>query len=195
MDFGSFLFVRTSYKATFLNRSDNTWHHLRLYIFSRFPPSSALPATYFPCRSTAETYQPTWSRAFHRRQHAFTWDRLLEDSRLVSSSAWSRWCVLTAAWLHIPDISFFALHIGPSSITFSTRFVVSAHSHVSVSMSLKTRVVTSSGHFHLRYYNTFLLTLQYSLQHLLVLMLSPSLLWRSFSLYQKITPYIRFRDW
>jgi len=47
---------------------------------------------------------------------------------------------------------------------------------VCVSMSLSPRVVTSSGNFHLRYCNTFLLTLLYSLQHPLLLMLSPSLL-------------------
>jgi len=194
MDFRSVLFVRTSYKATFMNRSDNTWRHLRLHILSPFPPSSALPATYLPCRLTAQTCQPTQSRACLRRQHAFTWDRLLEDSPRVSSSLPDRVCVFTAAWLHIPDISFFAIHMGPSSVTFSTLFV-SAHSRVCVPMSFNPRVVTSSGHFHLRYCNTFHLTLLYSLQHPLLLMLSLSLLWRSFSLYQKITPYIRFRDW
>jgi hypothetical protein len=57
------------------------------------------------------------------------------------------------------------------------------------------RVVTSSGHFDLRYYSTFLLTHLYSLQHSLLLMLSLSLLWSPFSLYQAITPYIRFRNW
>jgi hypothetical protein len=78
---------------------------------------------------------------------------------------------------------------------FSTRFVVSAHSRVCVPMSLNPGMVTSSVHFHLHYCNTFLPTLLYSLQHSLLLMLSLSLLWRFFSLYQKITPYIRFRDW
>jgi len=125
----------------------------------------------------------------------FTWDRLLEDSPRVSSSLPDRVCVFTAAWLHILDISFFAIYRGPSSVTFSTRFVVSADSRVCVPMSLNPHVVTSSGHFHLRYCDTFLLTLLHSLQHPLLLMLSLSLLWRSFSLYQKITPYIRFRDW
>jgi len=72
MDFRSFLFVCTSYKSTFPNRSDNTWHHLRLHILSPFPPSSALPATYFPCRMTAQTCQPTQSRACLRCQHAFS---------------------------------------------------------------------------------------------------------------------------
>jgi hypothetical protein len=38
-------------------------------------------------------------------------------------------CVFNAAWLHIPDISFFAIHMGPS-LTFLARFVVSAHSRV-----------------------------------------------------------------
>jgi hypothetical protein len=104
-------------------------------------------------------------------------------------------CISTPAWLHLPDISVFAIHMGPSSVTFSTRFLVSAHSRVCVPMSLNPRVVTSYGHFHLRFCNTFLLTLLYSLQHSLLLMLSLSLLRRSFSLYQKITPYIRFRDW
>jgi hypothetical protein len=136
MDFRSFLFVRTSYKATFLNRSSNTRRHLRLHILSPFPPSSALPATYFPCRSTAQTCQPTQSRACLRRQHAFTWDRLLEDSPRVLSSLPDRVCVFTAAWLHIPDISFFAIHMGPSFVTFSTRFVVSAPWRVCVFLCL-----------------------------------------------------------
>jgi len=70
MDFRSFLFVCTSYKATFLNRSDNTLRHPRLHILSPFPPSSALPAIYFPCRMTSQTWQPPQSRAFLRRQHA-----------------------------------------------------------------------------------------------------------------------------
>jgi hypothetical protein len=60
----------------------------------------------------------------------FTWDRLLEDSPRVSSSLPDRVCVFTAAWLHIPDISFFAIHLGPSSVMFSTRIGVSAHSRV-----------------------------------------------------------------
>jgi hypothetical protein len=71
-----------------------------------------------------------------RRQHAFAWDRLLKDSPRVLSSLHDRACVFTVAWLHIPDISFFAIHMGTSSVTFSTRFVVSAHSRVSVPMSL-----------------------------------------------------------
>jgi len=136
MDFRSLLFVRTSYKSTFPNRSDNIWRHLRLHILSPFPPPSVLPATYFPCRSTAQTCQPTQSRACLRRQHAFTWDRLLEDFLRISSSLPDRACVFTAAWLHIPDISFFAVHMGPSSVTFSTRFVVSAHSRVCVFLCL-----------------------------------------------------------
>jgi hypothetical protein len=93
MDFLSFLFVRTSYKSTFLNRSDNTWRHLHLHILSHFPPSSALPVTYFYCRSTAQTCQPTQSRVCLRRHHAVTWDRLLEDSPRVSSSLSDRACV------------------------------------------------------------------------------------------------------
>jgi hypothetical protein len=56
-------------------------------------------------------------------------------------------------------------------------------------------VVTSSGHFHLRYCNTFRLTHLCSLHHPLLLILSLSLLWSSFSFYLKITPYSGFRDW
>jgi hypothetical protein len=70
MNFRSFLFVCTSYKATFLNWSDNTWRHLRLQILSPFLPSSAIPATYFPCRMSVQTWQPTQSRACLRREHA-----------------------------------------------------------------------------------------------------------------------------
>jgi hypothetical protein len=60
----------------------------------------------------------------------FTWDHLLEDSPRVSSSLPDRVCVFTTAWLHIPDISFFAIHMGAPSVTFSTRISVSAHSRV-----------------------------------------------------------------
>jgi hypothetical protein len=138
-----------------------------------------LPANTVTCMSASPT-------------RVFTWDRLLKDSLRVSSSLSDRVCVFTAAWLHVPDISFFVIHMGPSSVTFSTRVGVTAHSRVCV---LNPRVVKSSGHFELRYYNTFLLTHLYSVQHSLLLMLSLSLLSSSFSLYQKITPYIRFRDW
>jgi len=124
-----------------------------------------------------------------------TWDRHLEDSQRISSSLPAPMRVFTAAWLRIPDIYFFAIHMGPSSVTFATRFFVSAHSRVCVCVSLNPRVVTSSGHFDLCYCSTFLLTHLYSLQHPLLLMLSLSLLWSSFSLYQTITPYIRFRNW
>jgi len=188
MDFRSFFFVCTSYKSTFLNRSDNTWHHLRLHILSPFPPSSALPATYFPCRMTAQTCQPTQPRACLHRQHACSHETVIWKILHVFCPLCPLACVFTAAWLHIPDI-FFAIHMGPSSVTFSTRVGVSARSRVCV---LNLRVVTSSGHFDLRYCNTFLLTQLYSLQHSLLLMLVLSLLWSS--LYQK-TPYIRFRDW
>jgi len=198
MDFCSFFFVCTSYKSTFLNRSDNTWRHLRLHIMSPSPPSSALPATYFPCRMTAQTCQPTQSRACLRCQHACLretiFSKILHVFRPLSPIARACVCVcvcvcvFTATWLHIPDISYFAIHMGPSSLTFSMRFVVSAHSRVCVRMYLNPRDVTSFGHFDLRYCNTFPLTHLYSLQHPLLLMLSLSLLWSSFSLYQKITP-------
>jgi hypothetical protein len=46
-----------------------------------------------------------------------------------------RMCVFIAAWLHIPDISFFAIHMEPSSVT-STHFVVSAHTRVCVRVSI-----------------------------------------------------------
>ena len=75
----------------------------------------------------------------------FTWDRLLEDSPRVSSSLPDRVCVFTAAWLHILDISFFAIYRGPSSVTFSTRFVVSANWRACVRVSLNIfRTVRSS---------------------------------------------------
>jgi len=38
MDLCLFFFVCTSYKSTFLNRSENTWRHLRLHIMSPCPP-------------------------------------------------------------------------------------------------------------------------------------------------------------
>ena len=47
----SFFFDCTSCKATFLNRSDNTWRHIRLHIQLPSSPSSALSPTYFPCRT------------------------------------------------------------------------------------------------------------------------------------------------
>jgi hypothetical protein len=125
-----FCFFWTSYKATFLNRSDNTWRHLRLHILSPFPPSSALPVTYFPCQMTAQTCQPTQSRTRLRRQRACSHETVFWKILHVSSSLPDCVCVFTAAWLHILDISFFAIHVGPSSVTFSTRIGVSAHSRV-----------------------------------------------------------------
>jgi hypothetical protein len=80
-----------------------------------------LPANTATCISTLPT-------------HVLTWDCLLEDSPRVSSSMPDRVCVcvcvFTSAWLHVPDISFFAIHMGPSSVTFSTRVSVSTHSRV-----------------------------------------------------------------
>ena len=76
-----------------------------------------LPANSVTCMSASPT-------------RVFTWDRFLEDSSRVSSSLPDCVCAFTAAWLHIPEISFFAIHMGPSSVTFSTRVGVSAHSRV-----------------------------------------------------------------
>jgi len=78
-----------------------------------------LPANTVTCMSASPT-------------RVFTWDRLLEDYPRVSSSLPDRVCVcvFTAAWLHFPDISFFAIDMRPSSITFSTCVGVSAHSRV-----------------------------------------------------------------
>jgi len=57
----------------------------------------------------------------------------------VSSPLPARVCVFTAAWLHIPDIFFFAILMGPS--VTATRFVVCAHSRVCVRVSLNPHVV------------------------------------------------------
>jgi hypothetical protein len=174
MDFLSFCFFWTAYKATFLNRSDNTWRPLRLHILSPFPPSSALPATYFLCQMIAQTCQPTQSCTYLCRQHACSheivfWKILHMFCPLclvlcvcvraracvyvrvhvcacmhvcararahVCVCAHARVCarveacarVFTASWLRIPDISFFDVHMGFCSVTFSTRVSVSAHS-------------------------------------------------------------------
>ena len=196
MDFRSFPFVCTPYKATFLNWSDNTWRHLRLRISSPFPPPSTLPAAYFPWRMTAQTstaHTVTCASASPTCVHA--WYRLVEDSPRVSSPLPDRVCMcvcspprgyiirtfssLLYTW------SVFTIHMGHSSVTFSTRFVVCTHSRVRVPMSLNPRVVTSSGHFALRYCNTFLLTHLHTLQHPLLLILSLSLLWSFFSYIRK----------
>ena len=204
MDFRSFLFVCTSYKASFLNRWDNTWLHLRLHILSPFPPSRDIFPLLNDCTDLT-VHTVTCVSASPTRM--LTWDRLLEDSPRISSSLPDRVCVCVCVCLPprgyifwtFPSLlytwSVFAIYMGPSSVTFSTRFVFSAHSRVCVPMSLNPRVVTSSGHFDLCYCNTFLLTHLHSLQHPLLLMLSLSLLWSSFSLYLKIMPYIRFCDW
>jgi len=107
MYFRSFLFVCTLYKATFLNRSDNTWRHLRLHILSPLPTSSAPPATYFHYRMTSQTLQPTQSRACLRRKHIF-W-KILHLFRPLCLIACV--CVFTAPWLRIPDIFFFAIYM------------------------------------------------------------------------------------
>jgi len=130
MDFRSFRFVWTSYKATFLNRSDNIWRHLRLHITSPFPPFQRHV-------SLAEWLHRLASQhSYVRVCVANTRVHMRPSSGRFSTcfvlSARSRVCVFTAAWLHIPDISFFAIYMGPSSVTFSTRFVVSAHSPTSV---------------------------------------------------------------
>ena len=110
---------RTTHDVT----SASTFCHL-------FPPSSTLPATYFPCRVTAQTCQPTQSRACLHSQHACSHEtvfwKILHMFRPLCPIA----CVFTATWLRIPDISFFAIDMGPSSVTFSTRVGVSAHSRV-----------------------------------------------------------------
>jgi hypothetical protein len=78
-----------------------------------------------------------------------TWDRLLEDSPRVSSSLPDCVCVCVCVCVCLPPRghifrtfpsllctwSVFAIHMGPSSVTFSPRFVVSAHSRVCSSVS------------------------------------------------------------
>ena len=132
MYFRSFCFICTSYKATFLNRSDNTWRHLRLHILPLF----RLPPPFQRHISLAEWLHRLASQhSYVRVCVANTRVHMRPSSGRFSTcfvlSARSRVCVFTAAWLHIPDISFFAIYMGPSSVTFSTRFVVSAHSPTS----------------------------------------------------------------
>jgi hypothetical protein len=216
MDFRSFLLVCTSYKSTFPNRSDNTWRHPRLHILSPFPPFFVLPATYFPCRMTAQTCQPTQSRASLRRQHAcshetvfwkiFHMFRPLPDRvcvcvhrRVVTYSGhfllrYSHdtffYNVLNARRRLRPLTCVFAQP--PRDYIFRT-FPSSLLQHIPSHTSALSPTHSFSHICTLS--NTFLLTHLYSLQHPLLLMLALSLLWSSFSLYQKITPYIRFRDW
>jgi hypothetical protein len=94
-----------------------------------FPPSSGLPATHFPCRMTTQTFQRTHSRACLSRQHVYLHETVFCNILNVFYPLCPCACVFSDAWLRIPDISFFAIHMGPSSLTFSTRFVVTAHSH------------------------------------------------------------------
>ena len=76
---------------------------------------------------TTQTCQPTQSRACLCRQHASLYETVFWKILHVFRPLCPLACVFTGAWLHIPDISFFAIHMGPSSVTFSTRFVVSAY--------------------------------------------------------------------
>jgi hypothetical protein len=104
--------------------------------FSAFlPPSSEtfpLPIDCTDLPAHTVTYVSASPTRFYKRP----------SSRIFSTcfvlSARSRVCVFTAAWLHIPDISFFAIHMGPSSVRFSTLFVVSAHSRVCMFLCLST---------------------------------------------------------
>jgi hypothetical protein len=159
-------------------------HYVTFSAFHR-PSSDIFPLTTPTCQSTQ-------SRAYLHHQHECLHGTVIRKILHVFRPLCPLAC---AAWLHIPDISFFAIRMGPSSLTFSTRFVVSAHSRVCVCIFLNPRVVTPSGHFDLHCCSTFLLKHLYSLQHPLLLMLSLSLLWSFFSLYQTITPYIRFCNW
>jgi hypothetical protein len=194
MDFRSFLFICTSYRATFLNRSDKTWHHLCLQILSPFPPSSALPKTYFPRRMTIQTCQPTQLRACLRRQHAFTWDRLLEDSPRVSSSLPDRVCVhrriVTYSGHFLLRYSHGTFFCNVLNTLRRLRPLTCVCSYVSQPLC---------GYIFQTFPSSLL---QHIPSHTSALSATPTsahactvTIMKFLSLYQKITPYIRFRDW
>ena len=225
MDFCSFSFVCTSYKCTFLNRSDNTWRQLRLHITSS-QPSSALPATHFHCRMTntdlpahmvtCVSASPTrvYMRSSSRRFSAYfvlsARSRVCVHRRVVTYSGHfllrflhgtffcnflnvrRRLHSLTCVSLNLRVVTYsgyFLLRF--SHGTFFCNFLNARRRlHSLTCVSLNPRVVTYSGHFDLRYYNIFLLTHLYSLQHSLLLMLA-----LTFTYNREITPYIMFRDW
>jgi len=227
---------------------------------------SALPATCFPCRMTAQTCQPTQLRACLRRQHACSHEtvfwKILHVFRplcplacvcvhrrvvtysghfLLRFSHGTFFCNFLNARRRLHPLTCVSLN--PRVVTYSGHFLLRflhgtffcnflnvrrrLHSLTCVSLNLRVvtysgyfllrfshgtffcnflnarrrlhsltcvslnpRVVTYSGHFDLRYYNIFLLTHLYSLQHSLLLMLA-----LTFTYNREITPYIMFRDW
>jgi len=143
MDFRSFLFVYTSYKATFLNRLDNTWRHPRLHILSPF----CLPPPFQRHFPLAEWLHRLDSPHSHVRVCVANTRAYVRPSSgrfstcfVLSARSYVCVCVCVCSPLrgHIfrtfPSLlytwSVFAIHMGPSSVTFSTRFVVPAHSRV-----------------------------------------------------------------
>ena len=188
MDFCSFFFVCTSYKSTFLNRSDNTWRHLRLHIL----PPFRLPPPFQRHISLAEWLHRLASPHSHVRVCVTNTRVYMRPSSGRFSTCFvlsALTCVFTAAWLRIPDISFFAINMGPSSATFSARFVVSAHSRVCVRLSLHIFRTFRSSLLQHTPRTSVLSPIPTSAHAFTVTIMS------SFSLYQKITPYIRFRNW
>jgi hypothetical protein len=194
MDFCLFLFVCTSYKATFLNRSDNTWRHLRLHILSPFSPSSALPATYFPCRIHRLDSPHSHVRVCVANTRAYM---RLSCGRFCTCfvlSARSCVCVCSSPRGYIfrtfPSLlytwSMFAILMGPSSVTFSTHFIASAHSRVCVCS-----YVSQSAHGYI--FRTFRSSLLQHISFLYICTLSHTRFCSRFHChyYEVHFPYIR----
>jgi hypothetical protein len=173
MDLCLFFFVCTSYKSTFLNRSDNTWRHLRLHIMSPCPPFQwhislaewlhrlASPHSHVRiCVTNTSVYMGPSSGRFSTcfilsaRSRACVHCRVVTYSRhlLLCYSHGTFFCNLlntllrlrpltcvcvfvslsTPAWLHLPDISIFAIaaHSFSHICTLSnTHFCSCLHCH------------------------------------------------------------------
>jgi len=149
MDFRSFLFVCTSYKASFLNRWDNTWLHLRLHILSPFPPSRDIFPLLNDCTDLT-VHTVTCVSASPTRM--LTWDRLLEDSPRISSSLPDRVCVCVCVCVYRRVVTYSGhfrlcyIHDLCSLFTWdlllwrSQRASSSPPTHVCVFLCLSTRV-------------------------------------------------------
>ena len=110
---------------------------------------SALPATCFPCRMTAQTCQPTQLRACLRRQHACSHETVFWKILHVFRPL----CPLACVCVHRRVVTYsghFLLRF--SHGTFFCNFLNARRRlHSLTCVSLNPRVVTYSGHFLLRF--------------------------------------------
>jgi hypothetical protein len=158
------------------------------------PPSSALPATYSPCRMTTHTCQPTHSRAYLRRQHECLRETVFWKILHVFRPLPAR------VYVYSPPGGYIFRTFSSSLFTWdlllypSQRASSSPPTHVCRFVCLST-----PAWLHLPDIPIFAIA-THSLSHICTLSNTHFFLcfhchlWSSFSLYQTITPYIRFRN-